>query len=213
MRVLAIAASWAAALTCGAPVATPAGSTQLVTVTAPGYGTTVAALELWQRSGGCWRRIAGPWTARVGRTGLSTHHHEGDGTTPIGTFGLGPTIYGLGPDPQTRFRFHALRCGDWWDEDSSSSTYNTFQHVACGTAPSFGGGSEALWEQTTAYRDFAVIEYNAAPVVRGRGSAIFLHAATGRPTNGCVSLPLDLLIRTLRWLDPRLHPLIRISVR
>ena len=34
-----------------------------------------------------------------------------------------------------------------------------------------------------------MIQYNAAPVVPGRGSAIFLHVDTGRATNGCVSLP------------------------
>jgi L,D-peptidoglycan transpeptidase YkuD (ErfK/YbiS/YcfS/YnhG family) len=38
--------------------------------------------------------------------------------------------------------------------------------------------------------------------VPGRGSGIFLHASTGRPTLGCVSLPLPRLITTLRWLRP-----------
>jgi L,D-peptidoglycan transpeptidase YkuD (ErfK/YbiS/YcfS/YnhG family) len=120
-------------------------------------------------------------------------------------------VYGLGPNPPTRLGFHALRCGDWWDEDPASRGYNTFLHVACGTRPPFRGGSEALWKQTTAYRYFAVIEYNAAPVVLGRGSAIFLHAATGGPTNGCVSLRLSQLVRTLRWLNPDLDPRISIT--
>ncbi len=196
-----------------APSCAPTPARQLVTVQATSTRTTYATVSLWSRAsaGACWRLAAGPWPARVGQTGLSTHHREGDGTTPIGIFGFGSTIYGLGPDPVTRFRFHALHCGDWWDEDSSSLTYNTFQHVACGAKPPFGGGSEALWEQTTAYRYFAVIEYNAHPAVAGRGSAIFLHAGTGGATNGCVSLPLNRLVRTIRWLNPRFHPRIRIS--
>jgi L,D-peptidoglycan transpeptidase YkuD (ErfK/YbiS/YcfS/YnhG family) len=63
----------------------------------------------------------------------------------------------------------------------------------------------------TAYRHLAVIAYNTRPVVPGRGSGIFLHASTGRPTLGCVSLPLPQLLRTLRWLQPAAHPLIAIG--
>jgi L,D-peptidoglycan transpeptidase YkuD (ErfK/YbiS/YcfS/YnhG family) len=97
------------------------------------------------------------------------------------------------------FRYHRLTCGDWWDEDSRSPTYNEFQHVACGTQPAFGAGSEALWRATVAYRLFAVLEYNTARIP-GRGSAMFLHVDTGHATNGCVSLPRAELVRLLRWL-------------
>jgi len=87
MRVLAIAASWAAALTAPCPGAVnqlpgTQSATQLITVTAGAYGTTTASLELWQRRGGCWRQVAGPWRAWLGRSGLSTHKREGDGATP-----------------------------------------------------------------------------------------------------------------------------------
>ena len=77
-----------------------------------------------------------------------------------------------------------------------------FRHVACGTSPPFGGGSEALWRITPAYRLFALIQYNVAPIVPGRGSAIFLHVDTGRATNGCVSLPLTQLRSLLVKLRP-----------
>jgi L,D-peptidoglycan transpeptidase YkuD (ErfK/YbiS/YcfS/YnhG family) len=53
-----------------------------VTVDASSYRTTYATARLWSKRGGCWRVVAGPWTARVGRSGLSAHHREGDGTTP-----------------------------------------------------------------------------------------------------------------------------------
>ena len=109
-------------------------------------------------------------------------------------------MYGLDPDPGLRLAYHRLRCGDWWDEDPASPTYNAFRHVACGTSPPFGGDSEALWRQTVAYREFAVVDYNTAPARPGLGSGIFLHVDDGRATNGCVSLPRADLIRTLRWL-------------
>jgi L,D-peptidoglycan transpeptidase YkuD (ErfK/YbiS/YcfS/YnhG family) len=182
-----------------------------VQVVAPRPSTTHAALSLWVKTRSCWRKVAGPWPARVGRNGLSAHHREGDGTTPLGTYGIAATMYGVDANPGVRFRYHRLVCGDWWDEDSSSPTYNTFEHVPCATRPQFGGASEALWRQTLAYRLFAVIAYNIDPAVPGRGSAMFLHADTGSATNGCVTLPLARMVIVLRRLTPSAHP--RISIR
>jgi L,D-peptidoglycan transpeptidase YkuD (ErfK/YbiS/YcfS/YnhG family) len=170
---------------------------QQIVVVAPGTHATSAALSLLE----CGRRVLGPYRVHVGAKGLSAHRREGDGTTPLGTFAIGPVLYGLDPNPGVRLPYHRIRCGDWWDGDSSSPTYNTFRHVSCGRAPPFGGESEALWRSPVAYRELAFIEYNAAPAVPGRGSAIFLHADTGRPTNGCISLArprLTALLRRLR---------------
>lgn len=187
------------------------GASQLVTVTAAGYGTTTASLAVWERRNGCWRLVHGPWAARVGRTGLADRKREGDGATPTGAYAIGSTVYGIAPDPGVGTAYHRLACGDWWDEDPSSPGYNTFRHIACGTRPPFGGGSEALWQATVAYRQFAVVEYNAHPVVPGRGSAIFLHDDVGGPTNGCISLPPSELVPLLRWLRPADRPLIVIG--
>jgi L,D-peptidoglycan transpeptidase YkuD (ErfK/YbiS/YcfS/YnhG family) len=197
-----------AALAC-VPATGPAR--QLVTVEAASPRATVAVVRLWQREGRCWRESAGPWPAHVGRNGLSAHHREGDGTTPTGVFGFGPVVYGLAPDPGVRFAYHHLVCGDWWDEDPASPSYNTFRHIPCGARPPFGGDSEPLWTGTRAYQRFAVIRYNADPTVPGRGSAIFVHDDTGGPTNGCVSLLPSDLASLLRWLDPARTPEIAIS--
>jgi L,D-peptidoglycan transpeptidase YkuD (ErfK/YbiS/YcfS/YnhG family) len=171
---------------------------QRIEVTAPTLRATTATLTVAE----CGRRVLGPWRARIGRSGLSAHHREGDGTTPAGSYGIGPVVYGLDPDPGLQLRFHRLVCGDWWDEDPESRSYNSFRHVACGATPPFGGKSEPLWTIRPAYRLFALIRYNAAPVVPGRGSAIFLHVDTGHATNGCVSLPRSELVLLLRRLRP-----------
>jgi L,D-peptidoglycan transpeptidase YkuD (ErfK/YbiS/YcfS/YnhG family) len=206
MGAMSVAAILAAAACFGGT----GDSTQLVTVSAPLHATA-ATLSYWPRRGACGGRAGGPWRARLGRSGLSLHKHEGDGATPVGTFALGGTAYGIAPNPGVRLHYHRLVCGDWWDEDPASPAYNTFRHVACGAKPSFGGASEALWRISPQYRYFAVIDYNARPVVAGRGSAIFLHVAVGA-TAGCVSLPEPELVRLLRWLRPAAHPLIRIGI-
>ena len=189
----------------------PAGR-QLVTVQAATARATHATLRTWTRSRGCWRPVAGPFVARVGYNGLSANRREGDGTTPIGTFGISATMYGTAPNPGVRFRYRRVVCGDWWDEDPASPTYNTFQHVRCGQRPPFRVKSLGMWQQPGAYPYLAVVEFNMRPVVPGRGSGIFLHAQTGGPTQGCISLRRPALLRVLRWLDPAAAPRIAIRV-
>lgn len=181
---------------------------QLLTVESSTFTTTYAKVSVWRRDGSCWSLVFGPWTARIGSNGFSDHKVEGDDTTPTGAYGIGRVMYGNAPNPGVQYRYRHLVCGDWWDETSSSPQYNTFQHVPCGETPPFGGDSEALWEETTAYPSFAVIDYNTAPVVAGAGSAIFLHATLGTATEGCVTLPLRELDDILRWLEPAAEPLI-----
>jgi len=173
---------------------------------APGSSSTTGSLSLWQRSGACWRAAGGPYGVYLGFAGISAHHHEGDGTTPAGAFAIGPVFYGVGPDPGFRYPYHRLVCGDWWDEDPASPSYNTFVHVPCGASPPFGGSSEALWRSTQAYVHFAFVEYNAHPALPGLGSAIFIHADLGHPTNGCISLPAAQLTQVLGWPRPGAHP-------
>ena len=171
---------------------------QRIVVTAPSVRSTTASLSLVE----CGHRVAGPFRARAGYAGFSANRHEGDGTTPLGTFAIGPTLYGLDPDPGGQLAYHRLRCGDWWDGDPASPTYNRFRHVTCGVSPPFAGRSEPLWRSPVAYREFAFIEYNASPARPGRGSAIFLHDDLGHATNGCLSLPRPRLLALLRRLRP-----------
>jgi L,D-peptidoglycan transpeptidase YkuD (ErfK/YbiS/YcfS/YnhG family) len=212
-------ATFLAALTAACPSSLandlrpqPAAS-QLITVEAATTRTTHASLRTWRRSGACWAAAGGPYPARLGWNGLSANRREGDGTTPAGTFRIHATMYGNEANPGIRFRYRRVRCGDWWDEDPASPTYNSFQHVPCGRRPPFGVNSEGMWENPRAYPYLAVIEFNMRPVVPGRGSGIFLHADTGRPTNGCVSLRRGALRGVLRWLRPGAAPHIAIGTR
>lgn len=187
--------------------------TQLITVEAAAATTTYATLRTWRRSGACWTAAGGPYPARVGRNGLREDRREGDGTTPIGTFRVGPIMYGNAPDPGVRFRYRRLRCGDWWVEDPASPAYNTLRHVRCGHRPPFRVTTPDMSKERTAYSHLAVVEFNMHPVVAGRGSGIFLHAQTDGPTNGCISLRRADLIRVLRWLRPAAAPTIAIGLR
>ena len=188
-------------------------ATQLVTVVTQRRSSTTGALRTWTKAGECWTLVRGPWTARVGQRGISVNKREGDRTTPSGAFPFNPVMYGVAANPGVRFPYHRVVCGDWWVEDPFSPFYNRFHHVRCGSRPPFKVVSEDMSKSPTAYRHLAVIDYNTNPIVPGRGSGIFLHVSTGRPTLGCVSLPLPQLLRILRWLKPAAEPLIVIGTR
>jgi L,D-peptidoglycan transpeptidase YkuD (ErfK/YbiS/YcfS/YnhG family) len=194
-------------------LASTGGAQQVLIVDAPSAGSTTATLTAYENDGAGWYQAFGAMPAVDGANGWlpGPSRVEGDDTTPEGMYAIGSTMYGTNADPGTRFPYHQLVCGDWWDEDSGTRDYNLFVHLPCGTTPSFGGGSEALWLATRAYAHFAVISYNANPIVPGRGSAIFLHADVGAPTNGCVSLPLPQLDALLRRLRPDASPLVVIG--
>ena len=155
--------------------------------------------------------------ARDTRDGAPARHRRGEGGADdvrraAHLEALGRLLAGGGrPVCRTLGQYRRLRCGDWWDEDPSSPTYNSFQHVRCGTKPPFGGANEGMWEQPRAYPFLAVIEFNTRPVVPGRGSGIFLHTQTGGPTIGCISLRKAQLRTVLRWLRPGDSPVITIG--
>jgi L,D-peptidoglycan transpeptidase YkuD (ErfK/YbiS/YcfS/YnhG family) len=192
-------------------LASTGASTQLVTVVAATPSSTRGTVRLWERRGECWVAAERPWTAWLGGRGVSENRHEGDRTTPAGVFGFGTVMYGLGPNPGVRYPYRRVRCGDWWVEDARSPFYNQFRRTPCGSKTPFKTVGGDLSESPTAYRHFAFIRFNTDPVVPGRGSGIFLHATTGRPTLGCVSLPLAQLVTGLRWLRPAAEPLIAIG--
>jgi L,D-peptidoglycan transpeptidase YkuD (ErfK/YbiS/YcfS/YnhG family) len=186
--------------------------TQEVVVTGA-YGSHSATLDTYQFTAGSWQHVLSA-PAEVGYNGLSDHRSEGDGTTPTGAYTFGSTMYGISTvKPSSRYAYQHLTCGDWWDENSASPTYNQFSPRACG-APGPGAGSEALWESTVDYQHFALINYNINPTVPGRGAGIFLHDFTpSGVTAGCVAIPAAQLDSVLAWLDPAQHPVIRIGTK
>jgi L,D-peptidoglycan transpeptidase YkuD (ErfK/YbiS/YcfS/YnhG family) len=185
----------------------PAGTFQLLVVTAAGYGGSSATLTAYADINGQWRVVFPGMPARIGARGFADRKREGDLATPTGIYGIGPTLYGLRPNPGVHYGYHALVPGDYWNENPSSPGYNTFVH-----GPDPGGASEALWRIAPQYDYFAVITYNVPviPVSPGsppRGSGVFLHEMVpGHATAGCVALARDNLVKILTWLDPGAGP-------
>src|SRR5262245_11858429 len=60
------------------------GAQQLVVVEVADSTDTFAQVQAFDRVDGQWQPAFAPTTARIGRSGISANHHEGDGTTPQG---------------------------------------------------------------------------------------------------------------------------------
>ncbi|MCG5435242.1 L,D-transpeptidase family protein [Micromonospora foliorum] len=181
----------------------PDSTRQLIVVHSSGYGTSAASLETFEKVNGVWRPKFRMMSARIGTKGFSDSHVEGVPTTPTGVYGIGSTMYGVHANPGVKYSYHQLVANDYWDENPSSSTYNSFVH---GTNP--GGYSEALWQTVPQYNYFAVINYNipARAATPARGSGIFLHVMGSSGTAGCVSLAQSDLLQVLAWLHPDASP-------
>lgn len=77
---------------------------QVVVVTADRYGATTATLTAYERQGDGWRRVFGPWTARVGTRGVAPpgEKRERDARTPSGVYGF-DFFFGVAADPGVSF--------------------------------------------------------------------------------------------------------------
>jgi L,D-peptidoglycan transpeptidase YkuD (ErfK/YbiS/YcfS/YnhG family) len=183
------------------------GAGQLIVVEAAAASDTWAQLQAFDRVAGRWVPAFAPTSARLGRSGVSTDHWEGDGTTPAGTFTM-TEAFGNSPDPGTRLPYRPVHDQDYWVSDSDSPDYNTWQ-----SGPPNGRwrSAEALWTMPQSYAHAVVIDYNRFPVVPNRGDGIFLHVWNANPTSGCVAIDGDRLVDIMRWLDPAKHPAVAIG--
>jgi L,D-peptidoglycan transpeptidase YkuD (ErfK/YbiS/YcfS/YnhG family) len=166
---------------------------QVLLVRASGTRAQVVGCE---RVGEEYLRTLGPFAGRVGRNGVASHgkKREGDGRTPSGIFDL-RSGFGTAKNPglPDSFGWFKTRRADVWVDDSTSGLYNTHQ-----VGPAEGRWQRAEKLRIRPYRTAQVIDYNRARTP-GRGSAIFLHRDTGRPTAGCVSLRVKPLRAVMRW--------------
>jgi len=179
-------------------------------VVAPSATSTTATLTAWQRGKLGWTPVLGPVTAKVGKGGVGKAS-ETSTRTPAGAFRL-TTAFGRAADPGTALPYRRVDRNDWWVSDTSSSRYNTHVRCAPGSCPFDESDGENLYAAGSVYDNAVVIDYNRSPVVRGAGSAFFLHISNGAPTAGCVAIAKGPLQQVMRWLEPTAAPVIRIGV-
>ena len=118
----------------------------------------------------------------IGKSGIISSKKEGDLATPKGIFKLGLLYYRKDRNKslQTKIKKKVIK----WCHDSKSKKYNQEIHFP------FKYGAEKLYRKDKRYDIFINIKYNHSPIVKGKGSAIFLHLTNRKYklTNGCVAI-------------------------
>ena len=122
----------------------------------------------------------------IGKSGLTNFKKEGDLATPKGLFKLGLLYY-------RKDRIKLLKCkikkrvikkSMGWCNDSRSKKYNREIYFP------FKYSAEKLYRRDRIYDIFINIKYNHSPIIKEKGSAIFLHLSNKKykPTSGCVAI-------------------------
>jgi L,D-peptidoglycan transpeptidase YkuD (ErfK/YbiS/YcfS/YnhG family) len=136
-----------------------------------------------------------PLRCAVGKSGVRADKEEGDGATPVGLLPLRRIFYRADrvSPPRCAMAIEPIAPADGWCDDPSHRDYNRFVHLP------HEARHEELWRRDEVYDVLAVLGWNDSPVVKGRGSAIFLHVARPdyAPTDGCVALARPDLARLL----------------
>ncbi len=167
--------------------------------------SNLATLVAMEKKGKQWHVISAPIPAGIGRKGFAAPNakREGDNQSPTGFFSMGQ-LFCYEKEVDTKMPFIQTTPEDKWIDDPNSPDYNCYIRGTT-SAKSY----EKLLLNGNDYRYCMVIEYNTHPVVKGNGSAIFLHLSEGQSINsssGCVVLLQKDMEQLLKWMNPEFNP-------
>ena len=131
----------------------------------------------------------------LGKGGIRKKKKEGDNITPMGIFKITSIYYR--PDRikkiSTQLKKIKITKNIGWCDDPKSNFYNKeiklpnkFSH-------------EKFYRKDNLYDIIAILNYNTKPIIKNKGSAIFIHIANNnyKPTAGCVGIKKSNLIKLL----------------
>jgi len=122
----------------------------------------------------------------IGKSGIVSSKKEGDLATPKGTFEFGKLYYRKDNNKplKCKIKKKIIKEKMGWCNDSKSKKYNKEISFP------FKYGAERLYRKDKIYDLFINIKYNFSPVIKEKGSAIFLHITDGKykPTEGCIAI-------------------------
>jgi L,D-peptidoglycan transpeptidase YkuD (ErfK/YbiS/YcfS/YnhG family) len=180
-------------------------SEQLIFATNRDSSLFLVTIRAVEKENAIWHLVFPAFTGSIGERGFAAvdEKKEGDGKSPTGIFPLG-IAFGYDPSVETKMPYRQATEDDFWVDDANSEDYNRWVK---------GKPKATSWEKMKRdddqYKYGVVIEYNMHPIIKGKGSAIFLHVwKPGESTLGCVAVSEEMMLKILEWLDPAKKPLI-----
>lgn len=185
---------------------------QVVSAIGKKLSSTKVMIRTYERRKGEWRRVFVEMKGIVGKNGLTINKKEGDGKSPIGMYAFG-TAFGSQTKPsKLKLPYKKSTKYDYWIDDVKSKDYNKWV--------TFKGNPKQKWKSfermnNELYKYGVVINYNTNPILKGKGSAIFLHIWRNENgvTAGCVATSEKNLLTILKWIDPKKNTQIIIGTK
>ena len=143
----------------------------------------------------------------LGKAGIGIKKIEGDNITPKGTFKIVKIYYRKDRIKKIYSKFKLIKITKkmGWCDDPKSKNYNQLINL-----PS-QNRCEKLYRTDNIYDLILVLNYNIKPIIKNKGSAIFIHIARKnyKKTAGCIALEKNNLIKLV--LKIQKHTKIKIS--
>ena len=122
----------------------------------------------------------------VGKRGISKKKVEGDKVTPRGTFKIKCLFYRKDREKniKTLVKKIIIKKNMGWCDDSKSKFYNKLIFFP------FSYSAEKLYLKNNIYDMILILDYNMKPIIKNKGSAIFIHIAKRKynKTEGCIAI-------------------------
>jgi L,D-peptidoglycan transpeptidase YkuD (ErfK/YbiS/YcfS/YnhG family) len=142
----------------------------------------------------------------IGKRGITSNKKEGDQKTPKGTFSLKSVFYRKDriSKIKTALKKTIIKKNMGWCDDPKSKYYNKLIEFP------YKYSAEKLWLKKNIYDVVIVINYNLKPVIKNKGSAIFMHISKkgNFHTKGCIAISKKEIIFLLTKINKRTKILI-----
>jgi len=135
----------------------------------------------------------------LGKRGIGSKRKEGDLITPKGEYKIKYVLYRKDRIKKipTKLKKIIIRKNLGWCDDSSSKDYNKLIKLP------FIHNCEKLYRKDNIYDIIVVINFNMNPIIKNKGSAIFIHIAKKnyKKTEGCIALKKKDLLNILKEIN------------
>ena len=132
----------------------------------------------------------------LGKRGIGNKKKEGDFITPKGVFKIKYVLYRKDrvKKIKTKLKKTIIKKNMGWCNDIESNQYNKLIRLPSSYS------HEKLYKKENIYDIILVLNYNMNPIIKNKGSAIFIHVSKKnyKGTEGCVALKKIHLIKVLR---------------
>ncbi len=122
----------------------------------------------------------------IGKRGLTSNKKEGDLKTPRGKYKFEYLLYRKDRIKKFKCKIKKIKINKnmGWCDDTSSNFYNKLIKFP------FKKSAEKLYLKKRIYDLILIINFNRKPVIKNKGSAIFLHLENIKhsPTKGCIAI-------------------------